>query len=1386
MSNPFLSSEGQSKQTAQQSSNPFLSTSKPAEDDGKQFYDDTYIGELGEGIVSGAIGALEGVVGLGAAFTDVVADTNYGDQVTEAAEAARDALGLDPEGILGKGAEIVTQFVVPGLGAAGLVAKGAKVARAAKGLANTPMTKAERFSLAGKELAAAGVADGAVSTDGMTTIGDWVDMGPTQTSDLIGLSGREKALARLGNRLKVASEGALVGGVAQGALMGAGKALGGAGRTIGQTEFGQVSAKAASEKIDQAGRKIDNLLERRLLAKPGSADELGYFKTKLADAIAFGRYRGYLPEQAATKRELLDGQVQVQIKKADRILNNLETEIDSFVKKTPEGEGNLDRVGIMSKLESYLTEADRGVKARVLKELPKPVRNNAIRMRKHIDKLSDDVLKSDFLKENKFTVDGKNINDLIEQNINSYLRRRYKIFEDSKYVPTEKSVINADSFFRKNRKATEKELTEMARGDVFGELSDDFLSANGLQKVPGKDGVEIKVGAKVTDAVAQKARENFLGRYSIKSREKLGGGRMARDRLDTGMFMSREEVPDELRALLGEIDDPREAYLGTIADLAQFTAVDDYFGTIAKMADQNSGIGKLFVNGNKLDPNQQKALSQQGYIKLGGEDGASSGVQVVGRQADELEKLVGRSGWGSLDGFYVPAPIYKDLTRQILAEDSVGTAALRGLFGTFLKAKGISQYSKTVLSPITQVRNFTTALTFATANGNIPVIGRGSSLKDSAQAVFANITNKGSDEVFADLADAQQRGVLGTNAELREIQDTLNKGLDISARDPKNFIEAVAGTGGGAREKLARGVGKLTKPLEAAYQGSDDFWKYFNYNAEQAHLRNALKGSSPDDQIKYLTKGMDDIEVDSLIKRAEANKGDVLDELIKNRSAQIVRDTVPNYNKASSGLVQLGRRLPIGNFISFPAEIYRTGFNIVKQGLDDMASDIPAIQTRGRNRLLGFTMTTAVVPAAALEMAYATTGVSREEMDAYKRSFAPRWEKGSVLLPLGKTEDGKIQYMNFSTSNPYDVLTRFANRAINEADDAVKQGKDVGQVIEDVALGTLSEVFEPFMSEAMLTEALIDVTLRGGRTATGAEVYTESESFGSRQGKKFLHVMDTLMPNVIPANVSGGKLEPSRFLRGVLGSEDGLITSQDKMGRERSALGEFARQATGISVLEFDPKKGLEYGAYRLGQQQTDAKRKFNRVTDDFNASTSSLTDAFQAANNDKLRIDKEYYRLIDDLRMMGLSNSDIRRVLKKNNIGGVKGIMRGKFEPFKVTKKNRQEMRDAGISGKFDNSAVLEIQRQMRNLPLDPAAEPRPALAPRAPAPVAPSTNPFLSPSAPTPSTNPFLSPQREGSLPQPTLPVTTARAPGPVNPALLGGTPAERAANAFLLDRS
>ncbi len=229
------------------------------------------------------------------------------------------------------------------------------------------------------------------------------------------------------------------------------------------------------------------------------------------------------------------------------------------------------------------------------------------------------------------------------------------------------------------------------------------------------------------------------------------------------------------------------------------------------------------------------------------------------------------------------------------------------------------------------------------------------------------------------------------------------------------------------------------------------------------------------------------------------------------------------------------------------------------------------------------------------------------------------------------------------------------------------------------------------------------------------------------------------------------------------------------MGRERDPLAEFARQATGVSVLEFDPKRGLEYGAYRLSQSQTDAKRMFNRVTDDSNANANSLANAFQKANNAKLRIDREYYQMVEDLRSMGLSDADIRREFKKNNIGGIKGVMRGEFEPFKVTNKNFQEMRRAGIYNKFPRDAVQDIRRKMNGIPLAPddsvgVKPPEPSFVPI--------------PIQEQPSFVPIPI-QEQSSLQQPMIMPTQARAPGPVNPALLGDNPVTAALNAQIANR-
>ena len=381
-------------------------------------------------------------------------------------------------------------------------------------------------------------------------------------------------------------------------------------------------------------------------------------------------------------------------------------------------------------------------------------------------------------------------------------------------------------------------------------------------------------------------------------------------------------------------------------------------------------------------------------------------------------------------------------------------------------------------------------------------------------------------------------------------------------------------------------------------------------------------------------------------------------------------------------------------------------------------------------------------------------------MEAYQRSFAAPWEKGAVLIPTGRTEDGKIKYFNFSTSNPYDVLSRFANRAINEADDAIKEGKDPGQAFFGIVGNTVKEFLEPFMSEAMLTEAITDITFRGGRTATGAEVYNPQDSGGTKGVKMMLHVADTLMPGMVPINITSGGIEPSRFLRGVVGTEDGPISYKDKMGRERTFMGEMARQMTGVTPLEFDPKRGLEYGGFRMQRAQTDAKRMFNKVVDDENAGSRTLYNKFVEANEAKLRVDREYYQMVEDLRTMGMSDPEIRRVFKKEGIGGINGIMRGEFQPFKPSKKNFQDMRNAGILDKYPRAEINALREQLRATPLAPDDGPSQVRNPRPAAPFVPK--PFVP------------KPVVQGNLSPANAPVFPTAASPTFSPVLIGGDPA------------
>ena len=1283
--------------------------------------------EIAEGIASGAIGIVEGITGLGAIGVDILADTDYASQVTQLADQIRQSAGLDPVGFAGKGAEIITQFVVPGVGAASAVSR---VGRLGKSLrAGQTLTKTERAALAGQQVAAATGVDFVVATDGISTIGDFFEGGPTQTDKTVGLTGREEALSQLLDRTKVAVETGALTFAAPFVLGAAGAAAMKTADVVGDVAAPVLSPVARAVKESAPVRKTGEFFTE-IERKRVFGEAQNEFLDKVADTVAIFRYRGMLPQEIAAQRSLIAGIGESEIKKAQVEL----AELDQTMKQLLKGNSDFTRKSLLDRVETYMTA--KSGRDDLLELIPVEMRPTVQKMRGHIDDLSREILDSDYITRLRQSnvIDQRNaaeeLSETIEKNLNSYFRRRYRAKLDPKYKPDPEAVRLARAGFKNDKRSTLEELDMLATAGRA-------LDTLGLEQTD--EGLRL-IGNRVTDIQAETAAENFLQRHKIDRFGKKGAGEVALDKLRVGMFEDRSQMQQYQRRLLGEITDPEENFMGTIADLAEFKAVDQYFAKIRNLVDNNEGIGRIFVSpGQQLRP----------------------GFRVLGEEEKDI-----LSPWGSLKGFAVPERVYKDLTRVVDQDLGAFTTALKATYANFLLAKGVTQYGKTVLSPITQVRNVTSAGLFAVAQGNV---GKGANLWESVRLVIDDIKKLTPEDQLNELMDLQRRGVVGTQAELREIQRLLNEG---GATGPQIVVNGVnVGTDFGRMIKESKGGAFLSSALKKAedlYQGGDDIWKIYNYKFEQSKLRNAFNSMGPEQSQAYArSRGFDDVE-----------------EFIKSEAADIVRNNIPNYNLAPEFIKGL-RKLPVGNFIAFPYEIIRTGINTITRGIDELASEAPEIQKIGLRRLTGAATTYAVFPAALTNFAYQVSGVTEEEMKAYQRSIAAPWEKNARLLPTGRDENGLPLYINYSYTNPYDMLERILNGAVNQYQLNAELGRDPSQGVALAAFEGLSELMSPFFGESIITAKLRDVLPveqfgRGGQTVTGARVYNSDAPLGDKLARSFAHISDALIPSVIPVDVRTGEFEPSRFARSFMDAT-GLneltgVSPMDRQRRERQIAGEVMRVVTGITENEINPELALRFKGYEFSDSRTNASNLFNTIASRPNlVNSDEILTAYQRANETRFQIYNQFHQVIEDLRTLGMSDRDIRKTLKGANVGDVPELMRGRYVPLPVADNVRDRMRANGTLNLLPRQEIRQIQREQRQREYGLVEEevgPRP-FTPTAPAPTAPApTATVPAPTAPTAPTATVPAPTAPTAPPlsQPRNQVSPILVPDPATRATFG----------------
>jgi len=200
----------------------------------------------------------------------------------------------------------------------------------------------------------------------------------------------------------------------------------------------------------------------------------------------------------------------------------------------------------------------------------------------------------------------------------------------------------------------------------------------------------------------------------------------------------------------------------------------------------------------------------------------------------------------------------------------------------------------------------------------------------------------------------------------------------------------------------------------------------------------------------------------------------------------------------------------------------------------------------------------------------------------------------------------------------------------------------------------------PFISEQLGLEAILDVQPagillggRGGRTAEGVRIYSESDNISDKMEKSFMHLMNAVEPGVVSTfqKIHGGA---SRDL--------------SKSGQPIYLKDELIALLSGIRVININVLKSMEYktGEFQRLLRAVDDTEKIYSAADFQDRGPEVIIGEFDQMQQEALRVQKDFYRMIQDARIIGVNDFNIRAKLKEQNVSRrmINNLMDGTFTP--------------------------------------------------------------------------------------------------------------------------
>ena len=1057
--------------------------------------------------------------------------------------------------------------------------------------------------------------------------------------DLEGKTGRDLAIAKFKNRLLYAQEGSLIGGFFP----------------LGLKVTGKVGGVALKQAVNRTGNVFD--FASMLLAKagdiPGAKEAVrGIKKTtsKIPNVNPVTRllqiYANYGTDDLFKTLPPFKLWRKFDINSTDPVKRRLK-EIDKYIvlplpilKKFRIGLDAFRSAGKLTPEEAAL----RGISERTIKKESKTVTKYLDQIEKTSYKLAQG-----FAKQSDEGLTTPALQEQYLENVLSYLKGQKLLKQLPEALQKPAQELNKSLINIKKRYAgvlPEGELKDFMIQDLrsymrksFAFFTNKYYKPNSKIKEEAITWVQKNIIEKNKDLLdkAIKSFPNLTREQALKESARLRveafltrGNYEGKDPLNALQFLSKkflrsddliktgEELPLAIKRLLGEETNLRSSVLTTATDmLVQYTKKDLY----DQLAELGLKQGWLFKNFDDA-------------INIGGISKPTQINKVAGiNQIDN-----------NLQGLYANSDTEMVLrTGKNLFDDAVKN----DVFLALLSAKGLTQYGLTVLSPATQVRNVVSASMFALFNGHI---GGRASVTNAFKMVVDDIFGGGKiineEEFIKRIARKIELGVMDENVVASELRGVLEDIQNNSIRDTKTLLERL-------------GELNFTKKATELYAGGDNLWKFFGHEFVMSQLKPAIR--TMDDVIAYHRDIMK-TEYKKINPFTGAEK--TLDDAIEEMAAWSIRNTYPTYSKVPP-IIKAIRKLPLGNFVAFPAEIWRTSFNALEIAMREISSSSTQIRQMGFRRLLGAMSVFGGFGVAAPLVAETVTGISQEFMNNFKRDYGADWERNSKLIPASKmgTGDnkGRFKYINLSYFNPYDVvmapISRLFQIAFSNDENKPERAKtSVMSELFNYKTGALTEILKPFLSEAIIVEKILDVMPagslgRGGKTKTGTTIYNDTDDLGVSVLKSFFHLIEGIQP--------GATRTATRIGQGFKG--DKYI----------DPFAELANLFSGVKVQEGDVLDKLDYvvNDFQKIPRETKVNMTLYNHKNWQNQTPELMGLEYINQQNKAFRDQYKIYQAIQTAREAGLSDQDIRKVFKDRDISNkrINALLDGRFDPVPI-----------------------------------------------------------------------------------------------------------------------